>query len=269
MSGPAVGDQSTPPPWSPTSSLRQACSPKTARPPSSAGSPPGSATCPSRCAASSAPWFDIMRHGSATPPPTASRRQLHRHPVPLRRARLEALGQDTRLAARDQPGGRARRAPASRAAARAHAEGLRSVFKILKGRKLAFTNPVGWIREPSPDKPVPASVDLAGLRRALDSPNPATALLSALLAFHAVRIYQACRIWLADIRDAGSTSATRSSRSPPGRPAGRRLTGLPRPHVAPVRQPLPTPASPQRGHAAAGHPAVGPPLAPIAGQHIR
>ena len=55
----------------------------------------------------------------------------------------------------------------------------------------------GWIRQPSPDKPVPAPVDLAGLRRALDCPNPATALLT----FHAVRIYQACRIRLTGIRD--------------------------------------------------------------------
>jgi hypothetical protein len=63
-------------------------------------------------------WFD-MRHGSSTAP----RRQHHRHPAPLRPARLEGLGQDTRLAARDQPRRRARRPPARRAAARAHADG--------------------------------------------------------------------------------------------------------------------------------------------------
>lgn len=50
--------------------------------------------------------------------------------------------------------------------------GLRSIFKVLKGRRLVFVNPTGWIRQPSADKTVPAPVDLAGLRRALDSPNP-------------------------------------------------------------------------------------------------
>jgi hypothetical protein len=147
-------------------------------------------------------WFDIMRHGSATAPRRLPRAdsttdtQL-RYALPVLKdwARthdsLREISREDVLAALP-PAGPQRVLMLT---------GLRSIFKVLKGRKLVFTNPTGWIRQPSPDKPVPAPVDLAGLRRALDSPNPATALLTALLAFHAVRIYQACRIRLTDIRD--------------------------------------------------------------------
>jgi integrase len=147
-------------------------------------------------------WFDIMRHGSATAPRRLPRAdsttdtQL-RYALPVLKdwARthdsLREISREDVLAALP-PAGPQRVLMLT---------GLRSIFKVLKGRKLVFTNPTGWISQPSPDKPVPAPVDLAGLRRALDSPNPATALLTALLAFHAVRIYQACRIRLTDIRD--------------------------------------------------------------------
>jgi hypothetical protein len=43
--------------------------------------------------------------------------------------------------------------------------------------------------------------DFAALRRALDSDEPAEALLAALPAFHAVRIWQLATIRLTDIRD--------------------------------------------------------------------
>ena len=39
------------------------------------------------------------------------------------------------------------------------------------------------------------------LRAALDSADPARAVLAALLAFHAVRIYQLCALRLTDVRD--------------------------------------------------------------------
>jgi integrase len=64
-----------------------------------------------------------------------------------------------------------------------------------------FVNPTARIHQPSPDKPAPPSVDLDALRQALESPDPATALITALLAFHAVRICQMCTIRLTDIRD--------------------------------------------------------------------
>lgn len=145
-------------------------------------------------------WFEVMRHGSAVAPRrlprsgTTTNSQL-RYALPALRqwARahesLREIGRDDVLAV----------LPASGAQRVLMLQGLRSVFTVLKGRKLVFVNP--RIRQPSPGNPVPPPVDLSALRRALDSPNPAAALLTALLAFHAVRIYQMCRIRLTDIRD--------------------------------------------------------------------
>jgi hypothetical protein len=147
-------------------------------------------------------WFEVMRHGSATAPRRLPRahstiyRQL-RYALPALQhwARtcesLREIGRDDVLAA----------LPPAGAPRMCTLQGLRSIFKVLKGRKLVFVNPTTRIHQPSPGKPVPPPVDLAVLRQALDSPNAATALLTGLLAFHAVRIYQTCHIRLADIRD--------------------------------------------------------------------
>jgi integrase len=80
-------------------------------------------------------------------------------------------------------------------------QGLRSIFSILKGRKLVFVNPAARISAPQPTRQAPAAVDLEALHAALDSANVAQALLAALLAFHAVRIYQLCTLRLTDLRD--------------------------------------------------------------------
>ncbi|MDQ2877074.1 MAG: hypothetical protein M3Y33_20595, partial [Actinomycetota bacterium] len=144
----------------------------------------------------------VMRHGSAVAPrrlprsDSTTNSQL-RCALPVlqdwarTRDSLREIGRDDVLAA----------LPPSGAQRACMLQGLRSIFKVLKGRKLVFVNPAAWIRQPSPDSPVPPPVDLAALRQALDSPDPAAALLTALLAFHAVRICQMCRIWLTDIRD--------------------------------------------------------------------
>jgi hypothetical protein len=147
-------------------------------------------------------WFEVMRHGSAVAPrrlprsDTTTNTQL-RYALPVLRdwtrshTSLREVSRDDVLAA----------LPPAGAQRVLMLQALRSIFKVLKGRKLVFVNPTAWIRQPSPDKPVPPPVDLATLRQALDCPDPAAALLTALLAFHAVRIYQMCRIRLTDIRD--------------------------------------------------------------------
>lgn len=73
--------------------------------------------------------------------------------------------------------------------------------RILKGRKLVFVNPAARISAPQPARQAPAPVSLAALRAALDSADSARAVLTALLAFHAVRIYQLCAVKLTDLRD--------------------------------------------------------------------
>ena len=51
-------------------------------------------------------------------------------------------------------------------------QGLRSIFGILKGRKLVFVNPAARISAPQPARQAPAAVDLEALRAALDSADP-------------------------------------------------------------------------------------------------
>jgi hypothetical protein len=147
-------------------------------------------------------WFEIMRNGSVTAPrrlprgDTTINSQLHYSLPALKqwartRESLREIGRDDVLAA----------LPPSGAPRVLILQGLRSIFKVLKGRKLVFVNPTARIHQPAPDKPIPPPVDLDALRRALDCADPVTALITALLAFHAVRIYQMCTIKLTDIRD--------------------------------------------------------------------
>ena len=66
--------------------------------------------------------------------------------------------------------------------------GLRSLFTVLKGRKVIFTNPAARIRtgKPGARDPLPLG-QLPRLREALNSPDPARAAISALTAYHGLR----------------------------------------------------------------------------------
>ena len=79
-------------------------------------------------------------------------------------------------------------------------QGLRSIFRILRAHKLVFTNPTFRIHVPAQAMAVPPAVDLAALRDALDSPNPARAVITALLAYHAIPMQQLAQLQLTDIR---------------------------------------------------------------------
>jgi integrase len=79
-------------------------------------------------------------------------------------------------------------------------QGLRSIFRILRARKLVFTNPTFRIHVPAQAMTVPPAVDLAALRDTLDSPSPARAVITALLAYHAIRLGQLAKLQLTDIR---------------------------------------------------------------------
>jgi integrase len=147
-------------------------------------------------------WFDIMRHGSATPPRLLARADATagtqlRWALPALRQwaaqhhSLREIGRDDVLAV----------LPPSGTPRACMMQGLRSIFRILRGRKLVFVNPAARISAPQPARQAPAPVDLGELRAALDSADPAQAVLAALLAFHAVRIYQLCALRLTDVRD--------------------------------------------------------------------
>lgn len=147
-------------------------------------------------------WFDTARHGSRTPPrfrprdDRTVRAQLNWALPTLRiwartHDSLREIGRDDVLAA----------LPASGSARTSVLQGLRSIFRVLKARKLTFVNPTSRIHLPRPENTAPAPIDLHRLRQALDSDDPTRAALAALLAFHAVYVRQLRALQLTDVHD--------------------------------------------------------------------
>ncbi len=144
-------------------------------------------------------WLDVMRHGSSSPPRRKPRADatISTH---LRWA-LPALQQwaSTHPSLREIGVDDVRAVlPAEPLDRYTMLQGLRSIFRILKGRKLVFVNPTDRIRAPQPEPPAPRPVNLEVLRADLNSEQPATAALAALLA---VRVAQLCQLRLCDVHD--------------------------------------------------------------------
>jgi hypothetical protein len=120
-------------------------------------------------------WFEVLLHGSQTPPRTRPRAEVTIRTqllwaLPTLRAWAQDGHQSLREISREHvlaalPAGGNPRATLGRA--------LRSVFRVLKARRVTFTNPTMRIKtgEPASRQPLPA--DLAALREGLDSPDPA------------------------------------------------------------------------------------------------
>ncbi|MGW5518882.1 hypothetical protein [Nocardia africana] len=147
-------------------------------------------------------WFDIARHGSTTPPrfrpraETTIKSQLAfalptLHAWATEHESLREIARDDVLAA----------LPADARARASVLQGLRSIFRILKARKLVFVNPTARVSVAKPHPTVPDPIDLDRLRSALTSPDPTCAALAGLLAFHAVRVRQLIALQVTDIRD--------------------------------------------------------------------
>lgn len=88
--------------------------------------------------------------------------------------------------------------------------GLRSLFTILKARKLVFVNPTRAVPVTPIQGTVPLPLDTDAIRDALDSPNPAVALAVALVAFHALTSQQVQSLLLTDIIDGRLTLERRT-----------------------------------------------------------
>lgn len=147
-------------------------------------------------------WLDVMRHGSTRPPRRKPRTDATTgthlrwalpalHQWAISHPSLRQIGVDDVRAV----------LPAEPLARYTMLQGLRSIFRILKGRQMVFVNPTVRIRAPQPEPPAPRPVNLDVLRADLNSSQPATAALAALLAFHAVRVAQLRELRLTDIHD--------------------------------------------------------------------
>jgi site-specific recombinase XerD len=147
-------------------------------------------------------WFDVMRHGSATAPP-----RLPRHDNTTSTQLRWALPTIRQWATEHQSlwaidAEHVHAVLPSAGTARATMlQGLRSIFRILKSRKAVFANPTARIRNPTGITRAPIAIDLAQVRSNLADGRPATEALTALLAFHAVRIYQLAELKLTDLHD--------------------------------------------------------------------
>ena len=149
-----------------------------------------------------AEWADVMRHGNPVPPRSKPksedtlRSQLY-FALPALNSwatthdSLREISRTDVLAA----------LPPSGAPRACMAQALRSIFRALKARRIVFGNPMFRIHVPAPAQQIPTVPDFVRLREALDSPNPARALIAALLAYHAVRIHQLRDLTLTDFRD--------------------------------------------------------------------
>jgi hypothetical protein len=156
-------------------------------------------------------WFDVMINGSTQPP--------RRHPRDPETARLHiaaiapiarywaARGIDT-FAEIDRDD-IITMLPAASARRHSIEQGLRSLFTVLKGRKLVFINPTRAIPATGTNPSIPLPLDTTAIREALESSDAAAALAVALVAFHAIPSRHLRVIQLTDIIDARLTVAGR------------------------------------------------------------
>jgi integrase len=156
-------------------------------------------------------WLDVMISGSKRTP-----RRLPRLPqtvaikiaslAPIMRRWSEdgitSLAEITASAVRDSlPPSGPQRVLAEQA--------LRSVFTVLMGRKLIFTNPTRGMQLTAAKKNIPLPMDTDLIRGALDSANPAIALAVALVAFHGLASNEVRNLQLTDIVDGRLTLGNR------------------------------------------------------------
>jgi hypothetical protein len=78
---------------------------------------------------------------------------------------------------------------------------LKSIFSVLKSRKIVFVNPAARIATGKPEDRQPLPTEVSMLRRLLKPDEPARAALTALLAFHALRSGQLRAVLLTDVHD--------------------------------------------------------------------
>lgn len=148
-------------------------------------------------------WLDVMIDGSRQAP-----RRRARHP---QTAHLHILGMAPILKAWAAQGHQSLAeitqddivaALPARGAHRNLAEyGLRSVFQVLKSRKLVFQDPTRRLRLTPTAATIPMPLDTEAIRNALNSPDPACAFAVSLVAFHALTGPQLADLKLTDVRD--------------------------------------------------------------------
>ena len=154
-----------------------------------------------------------MKHGSPTPPRRRPRAEITIK-VQLRWA-LPTL----RAWAAAGPTARCGRSPANRFWTRCPApatrstagQGLKSIFRLLKARKVLFVDPTSRIKTGQHEarQALPVNLELVARRAAQQQPGPRRSV--ALIAFHGLRAGQLQRLLLTDVRDGRLSSGGRTA----------------------------------------------------------
>ncbi|MCI3273369.1 hypothetical protein [Streptomyces cylindrosporus] len=168
-------------------------------------------------------WFRIMREGSSTTPRRRPRTEITiRLHLGWALPALRQWAEDGKDSLREISSADVRAVLPQDGITRAQmGQGLRSIFRLLKASRLLFTNPIAQIKTGFPDPKVPLPLNVEDIREALDSPDPARALLTSLFAFHGLSSIRVQHLLLTDIHDGRLELAGRSV--PLAAPVRRRL----------------------------------------------
>lgn len=148
-------------------------------------------------------WFDVLHQGSRIPPRSRPRaeptvRIRVRHAMPALRDWADAGHESLREITRDH----IRKALPDHGNQRTlTGQALRSLFRVLKARRIVFVNPTTHIRTGAPETRTPLPIQVSQLRDALNTTDPARALIAALIVFHALRNGQLRALLLTDVHD--------------------------------------------------------------------
>jgi hypothetical protein len=148
-------------------------------------------------------WFDVLHHGSTTPP-----RSRPRHDVTIKTRTLWAMPtlhgwaaaghQSLREITRDDI---LTVLPAQGTPRVTLGNALRSIFTTLKRHRVLFANPMSRMRIGNLERRVPMPIDTARIREAFESADPTTAAITTLIGIHGLRPSEACALLLTDVRD--------------------------------------------------------------------
>lgn len=157
-------------------------------------------------------WFEVLHHGSTTPPRSRPRhdatiRTRTRWAMPTLRTWAAAGHESLREITREDllavlPGEGNPRVTLGRA--------LRSIFATLKKHRVLFINPTARLRIGNFERRIPMPVDLERIRAPFDSADPTTAAIAALVAVHGLRPSEVTALQLSDVRDHRLTLPDRS-----------------------------------------------------------
>jgi len=145
-------------------------------------------------------WFDVVAHGRTDPPRCRPRANVTIHcqaswAVPILRDWAAAGHTSLREIAREDVTAAITGAEHPNRAA----QGLRSVFRILKQNHAIFADPAARIPVPAHPSREPLPANTAAIAALLDTDNPARAAVAALAAFHALRTGQIRALQLTDV----------------------------------------------------------------------